>query len=347
MHTLLGQAVFVVGGESYDWADVLLGAKLRGDWTGLETEIRQGLACQAHAEETGEGPSAADVNAAAQGFRYDRDLITAQETEAWLAARGLTVEAWSDYIERSVMRREWADELEDIVAQYPATDSAVEALLAVEGFCSGWFERFAGALAARVAVQERIREEHPADDPLRVIDRASAARLTLPGLSEAAGQKKLERLAGLEAAFQEFRAQALTERAIHEQLSRHYLDWIRFDCRSVTFADEQGAREAVLSVREDGQDLGEVAAEAGVTVEETSFYLDEAEVAFKDRLAGGKKGELLGPFETEGDFVLLEVLNKQMPSADDPRTRQRASEAAWASLIERETARRIHWHQRL
>jgi hypothetical protein len=345
MYTILQQIVFVAGGQSYDWADVVLGAKLRGEWADLEADVRQGLACLARAEQTEEGPSPAEVNVAAQEFRYERDLITAQETEAWLAERGLTVEAWTGYIERSVMRRQWEDELADIVAQYPPSNSAVEALIEVEGFCSGWFARFASALAARVAVYDRVREETPTAHPPVLIERVPAE--TLPPLSEAACQKKLEHLARLEAAFQGFRAQALTARAVQEQLSHHYLDWIRFDCRSLTFGDEQMAREAALSVREDGQDLGQIAEQARVTLEETSFYLDDAKGDFKDRLLGGKKGDVLGPFEVEGNFVLFEVLSKQMPSADDPRTRARATEAAWKSLTERETATRVGWRQRL
>ncbi|HEY3068155.1 MAG TPA: hypothetical protein VGL09_20365, partial [Methylomirabilota bacterium] len=49
-HTNLGQAIFAAGGRTYDWGDVLLAAKLSGDWRDLETEIREGLACLARAE---------------------------------------------------------------------------------------------------------------------------------------------------------------------------------------------------------------------------------------------------------------------------------------------------------
>ena len=36
----------------------------------------------------------------------------------WLARWGLTTESWMDYIGRAVLRRAWADELDDIVREY-------------------------------------------------------------------------------------------------------------------------------------------------------------------------------------------------------------------------------------
>jgi len=42
----------------------------------------------------------AAISAAAEQFRYRHDLITADETEAWLANRGLTFDDFSDYFAR-------------------------------------------------------------------------------------------------------------------------------------------------------------------------------------------------------------------------------------------------------
>src|SRR6266705_2418573 len=40
------------------------------------------------------------ISVAAEEFRYRHDLITAEETEAWLANRGLTFDDFSDYFAR-------------------------------------------------------------------------------------------------------------------------------------------------------------------------------------------------------------------------------------------------------
>jgi hypothetical protein len=92
MHGWPAGPVFSVGDSRYDWADVLVAAHLRGDWAGLETQIRQGLACQRaldNDDETDEADPQA-VDAAATEFRYARDLVSAEEAEAWLAEHGLT-----------------------------------------------------------------------------------------------------------------------------------------------------------------------------------------------------------------------------------------------------------------
>src|SRR5215212_9749202 len=40
------------------------------------------------------------IDAAAEAFRYERDLITAEDTKQWLASRCLTIDNFSDYFAR-------------------------------------------------------------------------------------------------------------------------------------------------------------------------------------------------------------------------------------------------------
>ena len=44
------------------------------------------------------------ITSAVETFRYDRDLITAEETEHWLEERGLTLEDFADYFNRVYWR---------------------------------------------------------------------------------------------------------------------------------------------------------------------------------------------------------------------------------------------------
>jgi len=90
MQTLLRQMVFAAGDRDYHWADVVLGAKLWGDWEDLAEEVRQGLACVKRLEDGDEELNPDLVSAAADEFRYERDLVSAQEMEAWLHRWGLT-----------------------------------------------------------------------------------------------------------------------------------------------------------------------------------------------------------------------------------------------------------------
>src|SRR5262245_17083758 len=106
MNTLLDRPAFSVGSQTYTWADVVLSAHLRGEWAQLEEQTRLGMNLVHRAEED-ESPSEEEIEAAGEEFRYARDLVTAEEMEAWLGRFDLTVESWTDYLERSILRQGW------------------------------------------------------------------------------------------------------------------------------------------------------------------------------------------------------------------------------------------------
>ena len=107
MQTLSGQRVFTVGQTSYVWEDVILAGLLWGDWTALEERVRSGLACLARLDDLDDDDDdaldEADVETAAAEFRYARDLVAAADLETWLERRGLSVEAWLDFIRRGLL----------------------------------------------------------------------------------------------------------------------------------------------------------------------------------------------------------------------------------------------------
>src|SRR3989304_2034802 len=125
----------------------------------LERQAQEGLACLKLLEANDEECDPDEVDAAADEFRYARDLLTAEETEAWLRRWGLTVDAWMDYIRRSILRQQRAAELPAIVAAHPVSPDEIAQAIHAEGACSGHFARFAQKLAGRAAVHERGREQ--------------------------------------------------------------------------------------------------------------------------------------------------------------------------------------------
>jgi len=343
---ILDQTAFSVGGTAYRWGDVVLAAKLWGEWAPLEEMVCRCLACRER-EGIPEPPSEEAVESAAAEFRYEHDLIRAEEAEAWLARWGLTTEQWMDHIHRSVCRQS--------CTVIPGTDSSEDlgeneeicsAILA-DALCSGNLARFADKLADRAAVYEKARRDGDraaevlSDDDLDTV----FGGLARPHLSQRP-RESIETLAHFERAFQRFCQQTVTPKAIADQINTHYLDWIRVTCRSATFPDLETAREAVLCVREDGRDLGEVAAEAGTEERKTQFYLDMVDQDLKDRFAGVEKGDVLGPVPLRGAFEVFLVLDKRVPSVDDPEVRQRATDTAVRKALDRETAFHVRWHSR-
>jgi hypothetical protein len=85
----------------------MLDAMLHGDWVDFERHLAHGAACAAEAERTNGWPDPADIDAAMNDFRYARDLLTSEETEAWLERMHFDVEIWSDVLTRDILRARW------------------------------------------------------------------------------------------------------------------------------------------------------------------------------------------------------------------------------------------------
>lgn len=321
--------LFEVDGRRYSWDDVVLAAKVWGDWAGVEQETREGLACLAHAEETGEEPDPGAVEAAAAAFRYARDLISAEEMEAWLAERSLGVEAWSDHLRRRVLRESWEARLADLVARYPATGEEVEEVARDEAVFSGAMAGFAAKLAGRAAAS--------------VAGRASTRN---PGAPVADVPLDPSIVAALDEAFRRFAERAVTPRGVRDRLEAHRLDWVRLEGLAASFADAEVAREAALSVREDGTPLAAVVEAAHGTVQEVRVFLDEVKPPLRDPLLGARRGDLVGPVCRDGAFVLVWVRDKVLPSLDDAAVRRRAEQAVLDRAVEAEVARWVRWHTR-
>ena len=348
-----------MGETVYVWEDLVLAAHLWGRWAALEGEVRDGLACLHRLEDIEDEDEAVpedEVISAAAEFRYQRDLVAAEDTEAWLEKRGLAAEDWMDYIQRSVLRRKWAGDLEAIRQEYPVESDEVEEVILCEAICGGQATAWSSQMAARAAVYARIVEENagagdgiPEDEIRSVLDAipAEGSDREPPGLGRPVDADRLAALARLEAAWRRFAAQQMTPQAIREQLAAHRLDWMRLRVRAVLLADLDAAHEAALCIREDGRDPAEVAAEAGAKFWEGDWYLDEADPALRDHLLGARGGEVLGPLPLDKEFMVVSILAKQPPSENDPALLARAERVLLDRAVSREVESRVKWNELL
>jgi hypothetical protein len=108
--------------------------------------VRAGLAALA---ELG-APPPEELEVAAREFRYDRSLLAADDLDAWLARRGLTVANWHAYLERALARAA----LTGAPVEQPVSDDIVW----TEGICSGRLEQLAVELAQLAAVGTDLDE---------------------------------------------------------------------------------------------------------------------------------------------------------------------------------------------
>jgi hypothetical protein len=247
------------------------------------------------------------VREAASKFRYQRGLLSAEELEAWLVRWHLSVGDLTEHL-----RRMLPSELGDKTEAVEEPDKAA----AVDAICTGFLEREAKQLATDAALVE-LAEEATGDRRAlveQIVASAVSARAAL-----AAGAD------------------------VEREIAARALEWTRIDAELLELADPEAAREAALCVRIDGRSLAEVAADCGVPATRRELYLEEAEQERLTALLGANAGELVGPIERNGGFLLVHVHGRTRPSVDDPELRRRAQEYLVERASERAFETRVRW----
>lgn len=328
-----------VGERTYTWRDVVLFAMAAGEWEPFVATLSRGLACGADAEANGDWPDDSTLDQAATAFRYDRDLLTSEETEAWLERHGLDLDSWSDALMREVLRRDRGDR---VTADVLAPADIDDATLIAEGVCTGAFDRWAGMLAARAAVAHLQDAASPDDDGSGDIVARHAP--WLDGLDGVDAQ--LAPIVRALAADRAAVAAAVTAEALAIHVDRARLDWVRVDLERITFPSVDAAREAALCVREDGLTLSEVAIESRLPVVDARTLLDALDPALRDAVLSASPGDTIGPIETPGGVVVAHVVGKAAASLDDPLVRARAERSVVDTLRERALVSHARWLQR-
>lgn len=321
--------VFSLGDDSYTWQDVLAHARATGTWSELEQAAREGVACELLADTEPDEADEEAIDHAAEEFRYERDLVTAAEMEAWLAERELSAEDWMGHIRRVVLREAWQDRLEDIVAEQEPDAELVSRALEVDLACSGEDMLLARQFAEDVAVVAALEEQVGPDADARTHGRAGVRALGLPAILAAA---------------EKYRDLILTDEAIAREVSAAHMDWIRLDCQALAFTSENEAREAALCLREDGIELEVLARDARIDAEDVSFYLSDLEPNRRALFLSARVGEAVGPLMEDDLHTLYQVTAKTLPSVEDADVAARAREAILSRQLEAEVTHRVQWH---
>ncbi len=300
---LAEQPVFSVDGVPYSWGDVLLSAELRGTLEELTEATRRGLG------EAGRqlGPEA--IRAAAAQFRYDRNLLSAEELKAWLARWHLELDDWTGHLRRTLLQLERTEPLS------PAGADGLDRAVAVDAICTGFLEREARKLAA--------------DAVLGAAAFASGDRRALIAhVTSSAAEARLALAAAAD---------------VEREIANRALEWTRIEADLLQLGDVDTAREAALAVRLDGRPLADVARDCGAALERRTLYVEEAEQERLTELLGARPGDLVGPVARGEGFLLVHVHARTRPSADDPELRRRAERYLVERAIERELEARVRW----
>lgn len=333
--------VFEVGQDVFDWRDVVLLTYRAGKWNAVLQNIEDGLRSVAYAEQAEDEALEEQVEAAAAEFRYDRELLTAEETEAWLRERGVTAAEWLSSVRRGVLLVHFAGQLDEL----PVTDSPsrqdLEAEIRVDLRCSPLgrelAERSAGYVAAASAAG---------------LPSAPASELPMPselpaGLDAAHARSRLSLIDRILDGVERFRAGAVNPEALVREIRLHQMEWIRLECQTLTFSDAAQAREAIFCLREDGLGIEEVAASAHQEPVQAHFFVEDLDPNLQPSFVSAMPGDVIGPALRQEDHLLYLVLSKTMPSDQDPAVRARAADRLVARATAVEVQRRVRWRLEL
>jgi hypothetical protein len=317
MHTVRQAPVFSAVGRSFSWEDIVEAARVRGDWGELERQTRELLELERVAAAAGQLPSTAEVSGAANAFRYERNLLAADEVERWLARWEITVDDWVAFIRRSLLTVGQAD-------FEPGTSTVDEVARAtwVHAVCTGQLMTFARRFAEQVAVHAHL---HAEGDPT-----------SLGGETIDLGDE-VER----------FCRSQVTEEKLAAEVAVNLIGWTRLELRYLVHKDPIVLREAALCVTEDGRNLGDVADDAGTGLELARFYLDEVEPSLRTRLLAAGAGDLLGPVAVGDAHWLILVAERVPATLEDDAVRARAARAIAQRALAAEVSNAVRWHEHL
>lgn len=204
MKSLYGRPIFSVGTDSFGWEEVVLDASRDGRWARFEREVAASIALASAAIESDRLDEDA-VEEAAQEFRYARDLITGQEMEEWLDARGLSAGDWMGHIRREVARATLPPPSALNTLPPPPAE-----ILRIELLCSPIGTQLAESLAERAAVAAAAPGDSTWPTP------------PLPPLREEVmpdrAQERWSHLATIVEAEERFRKQVITAEAIRKEI---------------------------------------------------------------------------------------------------------------------------------
>ncbi len=312
------KVIFRAGGRDFTSADAVRAAEHRSALNPVRLQTSIGIACRQYADEEGFALDPDEVESAADAYRTEHDLTTADETEGWLEVHELSLDDFSAWLERRIWHRRFLIELPVIERDYRPEPVEVDNCLWPEIVFGDHLAGFKRDFAARVAV--RLAANHAGSQPGWADDLTAMERQFLDRCREASATAHADR-----------------------ELAARGTTLMQLDLQLASFAAAGAAREAWLCVAQDGEPLEDVSRRAGADILASRLFLDELPEALRQPAMSVAPGELIAPLEIGGRMVVCRVLAKQDPSMDDPRVRGRIESALVDRAIDDLMQQHIRW----
>ena len=334
----------------YTARDAVDAAIFRGELEPKWKEFLDRLEAENRADELGLDIDESAISSAAEAFRYEKDLITAEETEAWLTNHGLTLDDFIDYFSRQYWRSRLDQEVVADEVEYHSASPDVRELFLGDLILSGELDRMTTALMWRLAT--RCADENPAagaiaDEERKFFDRNGFKPAQLPDWLESLGRDSqwFHETVAAEAAYRTRCDSLLTPAAHERELVGLRLSLTQFETEIIELESHDAAKEALFCVREDEMSMEEVATEGRYPYRRVEFVLEDIPADAQQRFLSASAGDLLGPIERGEGFELWRIVKRIEPQLDDPtvksRIHQRIHDRHLSELISKHVERRL------
>jgi hypothetical protein len=307
------------------------------------------MACEKEATRLNLEPDDDAIDEMATRFRYENDLISAEETEAWLDCRGLNTDEFQAYFDRC----HWWEILKDKVApdQVDTTHEIPELfdVLETELLLSGAFGPFAVGLSRRLMVRHDSESRPDSEKVLlergRFFERAGLEPAELAGWLASLDRNNdwFEGMLEMEAAYRLKCEAIMTPEQLSRALLTSRLLLTRLEIESVEFDTIDAAREAHLCVRDDGMSLEDVARESRYPFKRLELLAEDLPDNQRQALLCAGLGEILEPVATDSLFHLHHVIRKTEPTLGEAAIRSRIEQQVLEAYFSGSNAGDIRW----
>lgn len=320
-------------GKEYKVRDAIDAALYRGDLESIWKEFLCNVQAEQRAKELELDLGYDAVAEMAELFRYEHDLITAEETERWLEQRGLTLEDFSDFF----ARRHWRGALEEHIA--PTEPDLVSApaelrhLFTAELMFEDQLEVLTKRLMRRLAAHaatgaDGIDPKEIAAERRQFFERnkISASKLGAWLDQIERDEQWLEETAIMEVLYRRSCESVLNLQARKKQLAMLRIPLTRFETEVIEVESLDAAKEALFCIREDGMSMEEVASEARYPHRRISFRHEDVPAELQRKFWSVTEGDLLEPLPRGDSFELYRITQKSEPDLSDTIVRERIDE---------------------
>src|SRR5437667_1770311 len=342
--------VCACGEQEYTAGDAIDAAIFRGELDKKWEKFLHVVAAENRADELELDLDESEISAAAEAFRYQHDLITAEETETWLANRGLTFDDFSDYFTREYCASAVRENISPEKVGYDSAAPELRELFVADLILSGELDHMTTQLIWRLAA--RCAEKEITPDAVSAEERSFLDRA---GIKRAQLGKRLERLGrdatwfnemlALESAYRRRYETLVVPLARKRELAILRLPLTRFETEVIELESRDAAQEALFCVREDGMSMEEVAAEGRYPYRRADFLLEDIPAEGQQRFLSVSAGDVLEPLARGDGFELCRIISKVEPQPDDPTVKSRIDQRLlarhYSELASRHLARRI------